>query len=47
MMPITAMNARITPGWVRSLTTVYERTLSHTTPVARMCVPTKTPGSTP
>ena len=46
MMPNFRMNSRITPGPVRSLITMYERTLGRTTPATAGCTPSQTPGKT-
>jgi hypothetical protein len=47
MMSDIRVAARITPGKVQSLTTVYERTSDGTIPAVRDRVPFQTPGTTP
>jgi hypothetical protein len=39
--------SRITPTWVASLFTMYERTTDRTTPAAGHRAPFQTPGTTP
>jgi hypothetical protein len=46
MMADIAMTSRITPGYGRSLVTVYERTPGRTIPVAGNREPFQTPGKT-
>jgi hypothetical protein len=47
MMPKTSLDARITPGTVGSLTTVYELTSGRTIPATPACASDQTSGTTP